>query len=138
MQVCHGKAAPLRRVKPGDRVVYYSPTLEFRSKSKLQAFTVKMKAAPTARDLLVAIEVLKEMNERQSRKIPDDAPTSFVRKRWETLVSTPEGLDRRSYELCVLSQLKNSPRSGDIWCHRPNVQRRTARWAIPAWRAKTG
>ena len=23
MQVCHGKASPLRRVQPGDRVVYY-------------------------------------------------------------------------------------------------------------------
>lgn len=39
MQVCHGKAAPLRRVKPGDRVAYYSPTLEFGSKIKLQVFT---------------------------------------------------------------------------------------------------
>jgi hypothetical protein len=29
MQVCHGKAAPLRRVQPGDRVVYYSPTCEY-------------------------------------------------------------------------------------------------------------
>jgi hypothetical protein len=39
MQVCHGKAAPLRRIKPGDRVVYYSPTLKFRGKDRLQAFT---------------------------------------------------------------------------------------------------
>lgn len=39
MQVCHGKAAPLRRVKPGDRVVYYSPTATFRGKDRLQAFT---------------------------------------------------------------------------------------------------
>ena len=39
MQVCHGKAGPLRRVKPGDRVAYYSPTLEFGCKNKLQAFT---------------------------------------------------------------------------------------------------
>ena len=39
MQVCHGKAAPLRRIKPGDRVVYYSPTVEFGGKNKLQAFT---------------------------------------------------------------------------------------------------
>ena len=39
MQVCHGKAAPLRRIKPGDRVVYYSPTLRFREPGKLQAFT---------------------------------------------------------------------------------------------------
>lgn len=39
MQVCHGKAAPLRRIHPEDRVVYYSPTVEFRGKEKLQAFT---------------------------------------------------------------------------------------------------
>ena len=25
MQVCHGKCAPLRRVKPGDSVAYYAP-----------------------------------------------------------------------------------------------------------------
>ena len=30
-------------------------------------------------------------------------------------VRTPDGLDRRYYELCVLSELKNSLRSGDIW-----------------------
>lgn len=39
MQVCHGKAAPLRRLKPGDRVVYYSPSQVFGSNIKLQAFT---------------------------------------------------------------------------------------------------
>jgi hypothetical protein len=39
MQVCHGKAAPLRRIAPGDRVAYYSPTLEFGGKDRLQAFT---------------------------------------------------------------------------------------------------
>ena len=55
------------------------------------------------------------MNIRQARKVPDDAPTSFVRKRWENLVSTPDGLDRRFYELCVLTELKNALRSGDIW-----------------------
>ena len=39
MQVCHGKAAPLRRIQPGDGVVYYSPTSVFRSKDQLQSFT---------------------------------------------------------------------------------------------------
>lgn len=39
MQVCHGKAAPLRRIRPGDDVVYYSPTVSFRGSDKLQAFT---------------------------------------------------------------------------------------------------
>ena len=49
--------------------------------------------------------------------MPDDAPTSFVRKRWESLVRNEDGLNRRFYELCVLSELKNSLRSGDIWVH---------------------
>ncbi len=74
-----------------------------------------MKAAPAARKLLAGIELLKDMNQRQARKMPDGAPTSFVRKRWESLVFTAEGLDRRFYELCVLSELKNALRSGDIW-----------------------
>ena len=76
---------------------------------------LSMKAAPAALDLLAGIDVLKDMNARQARKVPDDAPTSFVRKRWENLVWTPDGLDRRFYELCVLTELKNSLRSGDIW-----------------------
>lgn len=38
MQVCHGKSAPLRRVAPGDRVVYYSPTVTIGGTDKLQAF----------------------------------------------------------------------------------------------------
>jgi hypothetical protein len=74
-----------------------------------------MKAAPASRELLAGIEVLKGMNDRQARKVPDAAPTSLVRKRWENLVRTPDGLDRRFYELCVLSELRSSLRSGDIW-----------------------
>lgn len=39
MQVCHGKGGPLRRIRPGDRVAYYSPTVHFGGKDRLQAFT---------------------------------------------------------------------------------------------------
>nr|WP_209983316.1 EVE domain-containing protein [Azospirillum picis] len=39
MQVCHGKAAPLRRIRPGDRVVYYSPTDGFGAADGLKSFT---------------------------------------------------------------------------------------------------
>lgn len=39
MQVCHGKRAPLHRLRPGDRVVYYSPSVKYGAKDKLQAFT---------------------------------------------------------------------------------------------------
>jgi hypothetical protein len=39
MQVCHGKAAPLRRIHAGDRVAYYSPTVVMGRKDRFQAFT---------------------------------------------------------------------------------------------------
>lgn len=38
-QANHGKAAPLKRMKVGDGVLYYSPKLEFEGNEKLQAFT---------------------------------------------------------------------------------------------------
>jgi hypothetical protein len=48
MQVCHGKAAPLRRIRSGDRVVYYSPTVTFRGRDTLQAFTARGTVRPVA------------------------------------------------------------------------------------------
>ena len=46
MQVGHGKGAPLKRLHPGDRVVYYSPVRRFGTKEPCQAFT----AIGTVRD----------------------------------------------------------------------------------------
>lgn len=39
MQVCHGKAGPLRRIQPGDGVAYYSPSTRFGGGDRLQSFT---------------------------------------------------------------------------------------------------
>lgn len=39
MQVCHGKALPLRRIAAGDGVVYYSPSTVMGGKDGLRAFT---------------------------------------------------------------------------------------------------
>lgn len=38
MQVGHGKQAPLKRIKPGDRVAYYAPTTTFGQRDELQSF----------------------------------------------------------------------------------------------------
>ncbi len=38
MQVGHGKLAPLKRVQPGDRVAYYSPTRTLGAKDGFQSF----------------------------------------------------------------------------------------------------
>lgn len=46
MQVCHGKEGPLRRLRPGDAVIYYSPSERMGGGARLQAFT----ALGTVRD----------------------------------------------------------------------------------------
>jgi TnpA family transposase len=64
--------------------------------------------------LMKAVELLRELNKTGARKVPDDAPRGFVRPRWERHVFTNEGIDRRFYETCVLSELGKSLRSGDL------------------------
>ena len=76
---------------------------------------LKLRAAPAAKGVLDAIEVLRGMNSDNARKVPADAPTAFIKPRWAKLVLTDEGVDRRYYELCALSELKNALRSGDVW-----------------------
>jgi hypothetical protein len=76
---------------------------------------LKLRAAPAAQDLLDAIDVLRGMNADHARKVPPAAPTGFIKPRWHKLVMTDAGIDRRYYELCALSELKNALRSGDIW-----------------------
>lgn len=76
---------------------------------------LQFRAAPTAEGLLEAINVLRAMNAGNVRKLPADAPNGFIRKRWEKLVFTDDGVDRRYYELCAMSELRNALRSGDIW-----------------------
>ncbi len=73
-----------------------------------------LRAAPAAKGVLGAIDVLRGMNADNARKVPADAPTAFVKPRWARLVLTDEGIDRRYYELCALSELKNALRSGDV------------------------
>ena len=74
-----------------------------------------LRASPAARSLLAAIDVLRGLNATGARKLPADAPTAFISKRWQKLVVTTDGLDRRHYELCALAELKNALRSGDMW-----------------------
>jgi TnpA family transposase len=62
-----------------------------------------------------AIEALRRMHRDNARKVPADAPTDFIKPRWQKVVVTDTGIDRRYYELCALSELKNALRSGDVW-----------------------
>lgn len=76
--------------------------------------TFEFRPAPGAEELVRAVELLRELNKTGARKLPDDAPCRFIRPRWGRYVFTSEGLDRRFYETCVLSELGKSLRAGDL------------------------
>jgi TnpA family transposase len=76
--------------------------------------TFEFRPTPVARDLIDAVDILRMMNREGMRKVPENAPVGFIRKKWANYVFTPEGIDRRFYELCVMAELKNALRSGDV------------------------
>jgi TnpA family transposase len=91
-----------------------------------------LRAAPAAKGVLDAIEVLRGMNADNARVVPADAPKEFIKPRWAKLVLTETGIDRRYYELCALSELKNALRSGDIWVEGSRQFKDFDEYLIPA------
>lgn len=73
-------------------------------------------AAPAAQQVLAGIDTLKAINQANARAIPQNAPTGFVKPRWEPHVFEDDGgINRRFYELCALTELKHALRAGDVW-----------------------
>lgn len=89
------------------------PTLRRYTPQFLNVLTLE--AAPVARPVLDAINTVRTMNADNLRAVPASAPTAFIKPRWQPLVFSDGVIDRRYYEICALSELKNSLRSGDIW-----------------------
>ena len=77
--------------------------------------TFSFQGVPAAASLLGAVEVLRKINEAASPKLPKSVPTGFIRERWARYVMPGGALDRRYYELCVLSELCGRLRAGDVW-----------------------
>jgi TnpA family transposase len=79
----------------------------------LDAF--KFDSVPASASLMRAIEVLREANRTKASALPKSVPTAFVRQRWAPYVLPNGVIDRRYYEICVLSELRDRLRAGDVW-----------------------
>jgi hypothetical protein len=79
----------------------------------LEAFAFE--SVPASASLMRAVEVLREANRSEKSSLPKSAPTGFVRQRWAAQVMPGGAIDRRYYELCVLSELRDRLRAGDVW-----------------------
>ena len=66
--------------------------------------------------LLQAVELLKKINHEGRRKLPAEAPTSFISAKWKPYIKDQAGkLSLRFYELCVLWELRAALRGGHLW-----------------------
>ena len=66
--------------------------------------------------LLQAVELLKKINNQGKRKLPAEAPTSFISAKWKPYIKDKAGkLNLRFYELCVLWELRAALRGGHLW-----------------------
>ena len=79
----------------------------------LDAF--KFESVPASASLMRAVEMLREANRTGVSTLTTSAPTGFVRQRWAPYVLPEGAIDRHHYELCVLSELRDRLRAGDVW-----------------------
>lgn len=86
--------------------------------------------------VLQAVDLLKDMNEDACRKVPDEAPTVFISDAWKPYIFQKNKIERRYYELCVLSELRNNLRSGEIWADGGRRYNNPEHYLIPRdqWR----
>ena len=75
----------------------------------------EFESVPASASLLRAIELLRQSDRSGKSALPKSAPTGFVRRSWAPLVLPGGDIDRRHYELCVLSELRDRLRAGDVW-----------------------
>jgi len=71
--------------------------------------------------LLAGIAVLHVLNTTKQRRLPDAVPVDFVQDSWRRFVMPNGQPARRPYELCTLSTLRDTLRSGDLYL--PNSRR---------------
>ena len=103
----------LEHIDPHYRAIHrYAPLM-------LEVF--EFKGHSSMKSLLAALPILRRLGADEIRKVPTDAPTQFVKDSWKEYVfaegSTPKMpvIDRRYYELCALTTLRDALRSGDIF-----------------------
>jgi len=65
--------------------------------------------------LLAALDVLRGTHAASARNLPPRPPTAFLKPAWRKLVGAGAAVDRRAYEVAVLTTLRDRLRSGDVW-----------------------
>ncbi len=94
----------------------------------VQTFTFG--AVPACASLAQGVEMMRQLGLGRLRKLPADAPISFIRQTWRRRIGRDD-MDRRSYEFCVLAELRDRLRAGDMWVEGSRRYRAVEQQLIP-------
>ena len=93
-------------------------------------FSFTFGSVPACAPLARAIETMCGLASGQ-RRFFATVPLGFVRATWRRRID-PAGLDRRTFEFCVLAELRDRLRAGDMWIEGSRRYRAVEQQLIPA------
>jgi hypothetical protein len=68
--------------------------------------SLEFQSTQSAKPLMEALDIIKNMNESGKRKVPEGAPLGFVSNRWQKHVYDDDGsINRHYYEMAALTEL---------------------------------
>ena len=72
----------------------------------------------TQSTIVEAVKLLQQMNEGNSRKLPDDAPLGFIPRKLRPLVEKNGEVSKRAWECALLTAVRDEIRAGNIYVQR--------------------
>ncbi|MCB8829737.1 Tn3 family transposase, partial [Escherichia coli] len=96
----------------------------------LNAF--EFRGAGAVQGLLDAVRLVADIYRTGRRRLPDKPPLRFVPPSWRPFVLRNGVVVRAAYELCVLTQLRDRLRAGDIWVAESRQYRSFDSYLLPS------
>jgi TnpA family transposase len=88
-------------------------------------------AVPACHTLARAVAIMRDLHLGRLKKLPPDTPVAFIRQAWRRAIG-PGIPDRRVYEFCVLVELRDRLRAGDMWVEGSRRYRAVEQQLIPS------
>ncbi|MDV7390648.1 hypothetical protein RZS08_04805, partial [Arthrospira platensis SPKY1] len=72
----------------------------------------------TQSNIVQAILLLREMNQENKRKLPEDAPLDFIPKSLRSLVEKDGEVSKSAWECALLTAVRDEIRAGNLYAAR--------------------
>lgn len=87
-------------------------------------------AVPACGALARGVAIVRDLHLGHLRKRPADTPVGFIRQGWRRVIGGA-ALDRRTYQFCVLVELHDRLRAGDMWVRAADATARSSSSSFP-------